>query len=707
MPPIRLLRHRCALTIMACILLNAPAALSASPTAKPPSATSQTALQADGGLWVGAAWYPEQWPESRWDADLALMARAGANVVRMGEFAWARIEPDEGRFDLDWIERAIRAAHRHGLKVVMSTPTDTPPNWLLTRYPDTRRIASDGRAVRLGGRREFSISSPRYRDLCRRIVARLAARFGHDPDVIGWQVGNEFTDESYDPSAMAAWQGWLKQRYGSLDALNAAWTTQYWSQVYSDWAQVPFDDQPGNPGLMMERKRFITDQWLGFQQAQIEALRGAIDPRQFVTTNLGGLGWADRFDRAAISAPYDLISWDDYVGQGHLQPWRNGATHDLARGWKQRNFWVMEAQPGSVNWAPVNTTLARGETRAMAFQALGHGADAVLYWQWRSALNGQEQLHGAIVGPDGEPLPFYQEFAEIGRDFARAAPVLKDTAVRSQVAFLHDYPSRWAVDFQPHSRDYDPVGLMVDMVRPFQQKLGAVDIVAPDADWSRYRLIVAPSLMVLPDALAKRLLAWVAQGGQLVLGPRSGQKDEANRLHVQRQPGPLAEALGGRVEQFYALDTGVKVPLTGAEAGATAAIWAEHLAPRAPDARVTLRYGKADGWLDGQAAGLERPYGKGTIAYLGTIPDGATWAAMAGQTIERAGLHPAFPVPDGVERMVREGVRGRAYIVVNHGAAAQTVALPHAMRDALSGTVQTSLVLAPQGVAVLTEGSSK
>ncbi|HEY0316115.1 MAG TPA: beta-galactosidase, partial [Sphingomonas sp.] len=542
-------------TLALLLLAAAPVAASAEAAPAPAAAHER--------LWLGSAWYPEQWPEERWDTDLSLMEKAGANVVRVGEFAWARMEPSEGRYDLDWLERAVRAAERHHIKVVIGTPTDTPPNWMTTRYPEVMKIASDGTPTGLGGRRQFSISSPLYRDFCRKIVAELAKRFGRDPNVIGWQIGNEYTDESYDPAARAAWHGWLQRKYGTLDTLNDAWTTAYWSQTYSAWDQVPFTDKPGNPGWMMDEKRFITDQWIAFQKNQVDALRAAIDPRQFVTTNLGGLGWADRFDRYAINRDLDLASWDDYVGTGHLKPDRNGATHDLVRGWKRRNFWVMEAQPGFVNWSPDNNILSPGETRAMAWQAIGHGADAMLYWQWRSALNGQEQYHGAIVGPDGTPLPFYDEFAEVGRDFAKASAALAGTAPVSRVAILQDYPSRWASDFQPHTKDYDPIEVLLDTYRPLKDRLGAVDIVAASDDLDRYALVFAPSLNVIPQALADRLAAYVRGGGHLVLGPRAGMKDAFNRLAVQRQPGPLADILGGRVEQFYALDDKDHVEVSG------------------------------------------------------------------------------------------------------------------------------------------------
>jgi beta-galactosidase len=668
-------------------------------------AVAQAATPAPGvaseRLWLGSAWYPEQWPESRWDADLTLMERAGANVMRVGEFAWARLEPSEGHYDLDWLERAVRAAERHHIKIVLATPTDTPPNWMTTHYPDVMKIASDGTPAGLGGRRQFSISSPRYREFCRKIVAELAKRFGHDPNVIGWQIGNEYTDESYDPAAKAAWHDWLKQKYGTLDKLNDVWTTAYWSQTYFAWDQVPFTDKPGNPGWMMDEKRFITDQWVAFQKNQADALRTAIDGGQFVTTNLGGLGWADRFDRYAINRDLDLSSWDDYVGTGHLKPDRNGATHDLVRGWKQKNFWVMEAQPGFVNWSPDNNILSRGETRAMAWQAIGHGADAMLYWQWRSALNGQEQYHGSVVGPDGTPLPFYDEFAEVGHDFAKASSALAGTAPVSEVAILQDYPSRWAIDFQPHTKDYDQIEVLLETYRPLKAKLDTVDIVAATGPLDRYKLVFAPSLNVIDDTLAAHLAAYVKAGGHLVLGPRAGMKDEFNRLNVQRQPGPLADTLGGRVEQYYALDDQDHATVAGTAGSGNAKVWAEMLSTNAADAKVTLRYGKANGWLDGKPAAITRAYGKGSITYLGALLDPSLMTAFVDGQLADAGVQTGLAVPDGVEAMTREGAGKRITILVNHGATAQRITLPAPMTDVLAGGTKTDIPLAPEGVAVL------
>ncbi len=239
----------------------------------------------------------------------------------------------------------------------------------------------------MGDGGSFHIRVPRFIwRLSPDIVSRLARPHRRDPNVIAWQVGNEYTDESYDDYSRKLFHDWLRVRFGTIDALNEHWATAYWSQTYDRFDEVPLPGKTDNPGLQLEWKHFITDQWRAFQSNQIAAIRGSGDFRQPITTNLGGLGWADKFDRGVIAHDLDFISWDAYVGQGHLEPYRMGATHDLVRGWKGQNFWVMETQPGSVNWAGVNNTLDRGETRALAWEAVGRGADGLAYWQWRDAL---------------------------------------------------------------------------------------------------------------------------------------------------------------------------------------------------------------------------------------------------------------------------------------------------------------------------------
>ena len=668
-----------------------------------------------GGLYLGAAWYPEQWPEAQWDRDLELMEAAHFNVVRVGEFAWSTMEPREGVYELDWLERAIALAAKHHIAVVIGTPTDAPPARMTAKYPDVLGMNADGHWREHGGRRQFNYASERYRRFCAEIVAQLARRFGHNPDVIGWQIGNEYTDESFDPATRAMYQEYLRAKFGTLENLNRAWAADCGPQPFTDWSQVPLDPAGGGPGQLLEHKRFVTAVWRSFQKNQIDVLRPLIAPTQFITTNIGGLAWSDNWDHYAVTADLDLASWDDYVGQGHLDAAKNAMLNDFVRGWKRQNFWVMETEPASVNWAPINNELWPGETRALAWQTIGHGADAVLYWQWQDALNGQEQYHGAIVGPDGQPLPVYDEIARLGRDLEATRSAISGTSPHAKIAILHDYDSRWAIDFQPFTKLYDQQQVLLRFYAPLEQIAerggDAVDIVDPNvAPLDGYRLIVAPGLNVISARLAEKLMAYVRGGGHLLLGPRSGMKDENNTLNTQRQPGPLVTALGGRVEQYYALDGAIGIAGTNG----TADVWAESLSALSPATAVVLRYGKGNGWLEGKPAMIRREVGKGSIAYLGTLPDEALMSELMTTAAADAGAVDApivEGVPDGIEVCVRVAGGRRVLVLINHANSMKTVQLTGSYRTLVSPDAgwggKGPISLPAQGVAVLEQDGAR
>ncbi len=649
-------------------------------------------------LLLGSAWYPEQWPESRWDADLQLMQDAGITFVRIGEFAWARMEPTEGRYDLDWMEHAVRAAEKHHIAVVLGTPGATPPAWLTQKYPETLRTLADGRKDQHGNREQFDFTSARYRELLGKVDERMATRFGHDANVIAWQIDNEIGSESFGEDTRLQFQSWLKAKYGTLDALNARWTTEYWSERYSDWRQIPIEETYGNPGLLLNWKEFVSDSWRSYDRFQLDILRQHAEGRQRITTNM--MGWFDAYDHYTVAQDLDFAAWDDYVGKGHLDPVRNGATHDLTRGFLRKNFWVMETQPGFVNWSADNNALDKGEVRAMAWHAIGHGAQAVEFWQWRSALNGQEQYHGTLVGADGTPVPLYEEVRQLGGEFAKAAPALEGTTVESQVAILQDYDSRWAVNWQRHNHAFDPVTELVKVYGPLRALARSIDVVPDTAPLKRYKLVVAPALNLLTPAAVTNLQNYVRDGGHLVLMQRSAMKDEDNSLFPQRQPGPLTEMLGARVEQWYALDKAV--PVSGIWGEGEDSIWAEQIGVIAKDAEVLMRYGTSNGWLDGQPAAVTRKVGKGRITYIGEGLDKKTLPRAAAWMLEQSGLSPVMPgLPPTVDVAIRSGEGKSILLLTNYGADPATVPLPKAMTDVLTGNSLTSVTLPRYGVAVL------
>ncbi|WP_369977177.1 beta-galactosidase [Xanthomonas bundabergensis] len=665
-----------------------------------PDARAQATRYADAApLLLGVAWYPEQWPEAQWEHDLALMEAAHVRVVRIGEFAWSRMEPREGQYDFAWMDRAIAAAARHRMVVVLGTPTAAPPAWLTQAYPDTLRVGEDGVRDEHGNRQQFSFASARYRRFAHAIAEQMAQRYGRNPHVVGWQLDNEYAQASFDPEAKAQFHAWLQRKYGSIEELNRRWATAYWSQTYNDFAQIPVHEDGQNPALLLEWKRFVSDTWTDYSRNQIEAIRPHADPRQFITTNT--MGWFAGFDAYKVHSVLDIAAWDDYVA-GERYDWvDNAARHDLTRGYKQRNYWVMETQPGFVNWRATNVALRKGQVRAMAWQAVAHGADAVAYWQWRAAPNGQEEYHGTLVGADGEPVPVYAEIQQVGAEFARAGAALAGTTPHAEVALINDFDSRWALGFQKHSADFDPVAQMKSFYRPLRQQAQVVDLVSALAPLDGYRLVVAPSLNVLSDAQAQRLQAYVEHGGHLVLGPRSAMKNADNGLQPQRQPGPLGELLGGRVQQFYALDK--PIPVAGAGGDGTAKIWAEQLQARTAQTEVPLRYGQANGWLDGEPAVLTRRVGKGRISYVGAWLDDATLDRLTSDWLSAAQVRaPLADVPQDVEVGVRSDGRRRVLVLINHGTDPQQVRLPAPMRSLLAAGAASDVVqLAPEDVAVL------
>jgi beta-galactosidase len=651
-------------------------------------------------LLLGTSWYPEQWSGERWNADLDLMEQAHMHVIRMGEFAWSTMEPSEGHFDFAWLDRAIALAARHHIAVVLGTPTAAPPAWLTSKYPDTLRVDEDGRRAEHGNRQQFSFTSPRYRQFAARVALEMAKRYGHNPNVLGWQIDNELAAPSFDASASQQFHQWLRQKYGTIAELNRRWTTAYWSQTYDSFDQIPVHSKGENPALLLDWKHFVTATWISYLETQITVLRPNIDPRQFITTNT--MHWHAGFDHYLLHQHLDLAAWDDYFPDGHLDPILNAAEHDLVRGYKRQNFWLMETQPGFVNWGLVNATLPRGVVREMAWQAVGHGADAVLYWQWRSALNGQEQYHGSILGPDGLPNPIYPEIQQIGAEFDRVGSALAGTTIQAPVAILQSYDSHWAIDFQKHSQNFDYVTQITDLYRALEPIAQAIDIVSPDAPLASYKIVFAPALNVLSDATAQHLLDYVRAGGYLVLGPRSGMKNADNALQPQRQPGPLAAALGGHVAQFYALLE--PVPITSPFGSGTATLWAEQLTPTSPDTKTLMTYAAqndSNGWLAGQPAALSHTYGTGTITYLGATLDPKLMQAFVDDELQQAQVRPILPgLPSGVELMQRSSPTHRIWILINHNATSEPIDTHNPGTDLLTGKQDPTINLTPHGVAV-------
>lgn len=662
---------------------------------------AKTGHTAASKLYIGSAYYPEQWPEGNWKEDIRLMRAAGFNVARLGEFAWAALEPQAGAFNFGWLERAITALAEVGIECVLSTPTAGPPAWLVGQYPDMLALDENGRRVQFGNRCHYCVNSPEFHAAVHRLVRAMAEGFGPNPHVIGWQIDNEFNRYCYCERCQRLFQEYLAQRYGKLEELNSRWSTAYWSQTYDAWEQIPIPIGPHNPGLMLEFKHFMTLSYRRFQQLQIDELRPHLRQGVWITHNF--MDWHDGYDHYAMTEDLDIASWDWYVGMGNHDYQTSGAAHDLVRGYKRRNFWLMETQPGNVNWKPLNNVLNKGEARAMAWHAVGHGADAVLYWQWRSALGGQEQYHGTLLDTSGQPRLFYTEAQQLAWDFSSTSSLIAGSKLVADVALLNCHDSRWSIQWQPHHKDFDYVAHFLHYYRPLAAQNITVDIVSADARLEGYKLVIAPALLVLNDQRVAHLKAFVENGGHLVLTLRSGMKDVYNALLPSRQPGDLVGLTGVEVEEYYALMT--PVPLAGATWKGTSRIWAERLNVRDTEGtQILARYGASNGWLDGQPAITRHSCGKGCVTYVGAYLDEVNQKSLLHQIAQEAGVQPVLKTPAGVEACRRvDAVNEEILILINYTRTEQRVQLPWSAHEHLqSRTVGNELNLAPYGVAVVT-----
>lgn len=630
---------------------------------------------------LGACYYPEQWPATRWALDARLMREAGFDHVRLAEFTWGLLETAEGRFEPGWLDEAIGVLATSGLSIVLGTPTAAPPPWLLRAHPELAFVEPDGRARRAGARRHHCPTGPAFAGHAARITGYMASRWGKHSAVVGWQLDNELgchgSARCTCAGCIARFQGWLSAKYQRLDALDAAWGTAAWGQRAQAWEDVGPPVGLGyrpNPGHWLDWCRFAAEGHAAFVAAQAVIVRKHA-PGRWVTTNL--VGGADDLDQAQLVAGLDL------VGTGNYQPpggsWQDRARAlDRVRGLLDRPFWVLEQQAGAVDWADCAPQLRPGEARLAAFQAIAHGADGLLWFRWRQATSGAEQLHGAILPHDGLPGRMLGELAATATELKRLPPLGHRHAT---VALLSDEPTRWALAAQPGHAAIRVEGPDA-WERPWYDALVErgldVDLRPPDAALAGYRLVVAGSRYLADEALADRLEAFVAGGGQLVLGPRSGTLDGQGRVSLSGAPGRLRRLAGVRVAEVDAPGLDVVNGLRFAEGESFAADrWLEWLEP--DEGTEVLATYNSD-YLRG-AAGVTR---RGGCWYVGAL--GAD-AGLVTRVLAAAGAGGAR-LPAGVE--VRS--RGPFAFVMNHGAEPVVVPL---------GRGEKTLKLEGYGVALI------
>jgi beta-galactosidase len=665
---------------------------------------------------LGVAYYPEHWPHEQWETDARLMAEAGITRVRMGEFAWHRLEPVDGQFDFGWLKEAIDLLGRFGIDTIVGTPTPTYPAWLHAKYPDVHQIKSNGIVKEFGQRQDACKNHLGYRAYARRIVEQMTAALGNHPHVVAWQTDNEFgchdTARCYCDLCRAAFQAWLRERFhDDVASLNAAWGTFFWSQTYNsfDEIQPPHDtaDQTGNngqnPGLVVDFYRFSSDVQVRFHKEQAEIIRRN-SPGRLITHNLMGL--FPHIDYYDLAAELDVVSWDNYPFHmnGTNQP-PQPLPHDLMRGLKQQNVWVMEQGSGAGGWGSYPATPRPGQMRLWAYQAVARGADMISFFRWRSCRYGREQYWHGILYHHGIPQRRYDEAQQIGGEFKALSPELDGTTVVSDIGILYDYNSLWALETQPNTGDGFNYMEMASRWDKALARLGVTaDAVRIDSDLSRYKVLIAPTVHVCPPATAARLTAYVQDGGTLILGPRSGVKEEEGAIVDALLPGLLAELAGCYVEEYDAFNAVAGLTMHVRDAGGS-----RYRAHGLAD--VLLSQGAAEPvlWYDdhyyaGRPAAVRNATGAGACTYLGTVLDDAGLHALLTRTLAETGIATREDLPESIETTCRAGRAGRFRFYLNHADQPVAVKLYAPGVDLLTGWAVAGSVEVPGfGVIIVKE----
>ncbi len=640
------------------------------------------------GLGFGADYNPEQWPKSVWQEDVRLMREAGVNIVSVGIFSWARLQPAPEVWEFGWLDEVMDLLHANGIAVDLATATASPPPWLTAKYPEILPVNERGETVWPGGRQHWRPTSPVFRRYALALVEAMARRYGGHPALVAWHISNELGCHNvydYSDDAARAFREWLRQRYTTIDALNHAWGTAFWSQQYGDWQEIlppRLAATHPNPTQQLDFKRFSDEALRQYLRAERELLL-ELTPDVPATTNFMIMGGTKGMNYARWAREIDFVSNDHYVQPGPQAfdelSFSANLTGNIAGG---RPWYLMEHSTSAVNWQPVNLAKKPGELMRDSLTHVAHGADAVCFFQWRQSAAGAEKYHSAMVPHAGADSDVFRTVVGLGATLRELAVVAGSVRERSPAAIVFDWESWWAAEADSHPTDrlrYRQEAL--DWYTAFLNLGIRADVIAHGTPLEGYGLVVAPILHVLSEHAAKELRQFAESGGHLVATYFSGTVDENDHVWLGGYPGALRELLGIRVQEFTPLLDSEHVSLDN---GLTGTLWSERVDP--VDASILARY------ADGSPAITRRAVGAGSASYVSTRlgPDGLT--RVLSDLAGAAGVHSELPpaARGKVELAIRSHGTDRYAFLINRADDPVTV-------DGFAGTV----TLEPRAVAVV------
>jgi beta-galactosidase len=655
----------------------------------------------------GADYNPEQWPEDVWEEDVRLMREAGVNIVSVGIFSWALLQPTEDTWDFGWLDRALDLLHRNGIAVDLATATASPPPWLTTLHPEILPVTRSGETLWPGARQQWRPTSPVFRTYALALVTAIAERYADHPALAMWHVNNELGCHNvydYSDDAAAAFRTWLEARYGTLTELNRAWGTAFWSQNYARWSEIlppRLAAANPNPTQQLDFARFSSDALRDYLVAERTILH-RITPDVPVTTNFMVMGETKGMDYAGWASEVDIVSNDHYLLGDDPLAWQDlSFSANLTGNLTGEPWFLMEHSTSAVNWQNVNLAKTPGQMRMDSLSHVAHGADAVCFFQWRQSSAGAEKFHSAMVPHAGEDSAVFRNVVGLGRDLASLGELVGTHTTRARIAILFDWESWWASELDSHPSSelrykraalgwYTAAvarGLDVDVL-PATSALDGLD---------DYTVVIAPLLYLAPEGLAEALDRYARGGGHLVVTFFSGIADRDDHVFPGGYPGAYRDLLGVRVEEFGPVLAGTDLTL---DTGAHASLWSENMRV-ADDVEVLARF--ADGPFPGVPAITRRSVGTGSASYVATLLDADALEAFVGSVAEYAGVRSRLdPAVHGrVEIVSRESETHTYTFLFNHAREELTVT-GLSGTDLLSGSDGAGgVVLGANGVAIL------
>ncbi len=670
-------------------------------------------------MYFGVDYYPEQWPKERWETDVSMMKEAHMNVVRLAEFAWSKLEPKAGTYDFEWLDEAIDLLAKYDIKVILGTPTAAPPKWIMDHDPDIYPVDIYGRKKGFGTRRHYCSVNETYRSLARDITSKMAQHYKDNRNIIGWQIDNEFDASCYCEHCKKGFQEWLKDKYKTIENLNQEWGTVFWSQSYDDFTQVIIpkysssdgftqsetDKNPSrppynhNPGLLLDYNRFKSDSIVEFQRIQTEVIRQA-SPMPITHNFMGHFSELDYFE---LGKELDFVSWDCYPNNlwGKSNYLHVAMAHDLMRGIKNKNFWIMEQQCGPCGWQAMGDTPEPGQVRLWTYQALAHGAEGMLYFRWRSALFGTEQYWHGILDHDGIGRRRYREIAAIGEELHTLGDLFLGLGSRNEVAIIKSYDNLWSHRAQPHQRNFDYNSLLYDYYAAFNKNNITVDVTGITTDFSVYKLVIVPAFNLMTDEIKMKCEEYVQRGGTLVVTFRSGTRNWNNSMSTITNPGYFKDLAGIELEEYDAINYDRHVEVRHQKTGfqTKAKQWCDVI--KCISAQVVATYDSH--YYKGKPAITVNSFGDGKVYYVGCDIEEEALSLLMKDISKEAQLQSIITEPVSGVEVIRREKNGITFIILlNHNSDPVEISLEGEFKHILKGTlVKDKVSIEAYGVVIL------